>query len=884
MPRAGLRSVVTRLRYLFRRDRLDQDLKDEVAFHLAMRERHFSEGRAGGDDDSGRAARRRFGNAAVITEETRDMWTFPSLESFVQDIRYALRSLRRSPGFAVVAIAVLALGIGANSAIFSLVNAVMLRGLPYPQSNRLVLLIGNVQRDTVERRGNSWPDYADWRQQSKSFDRMAAYADFNTTLLSIDEPTRLGAEGVSAEYFSVLGVAPAMGRVFTDEEVAPNGPAVAILSDAAWRTQFGSDPQILGKTATFQSRAFQIIGVMPAGFKGVTDTGEVWLPFPFAWGSLTSRGARGFQAVARLKPGVSRADAQTELNTIASRLAVAYPDTNEKRGVEVADLTAETFATVRGAVTALMAAVAFVLLIACANVATLVMSRAETRAREIAVRAALGAGQARLTRQLVTESAVMVTIGAAAGLALAYAALRLLAVNSPVTLPSFAEPTLDATVVLFTIAITAATALLLGLAPAIHARMAMVADALKSSRGATRASSRLRAGLVVVEVALTVVLLVGAGLMIRSVANLGAVRPGFDATGVLTMDVGLPRLAPVPGATGAAPLAVSIATILDRVRAVPGVQKAALISDVPLTGGGSAVFYAAEGDSTAGAQKAPRAYVHRMSPGFLDALGIPLVEGRTFEPSELVATSTSVIVTENMAHRFWPGQSAVGRRIKIGGAASQNPWSTIVGVVPELKYRGLPANPTADPDIFMPIFDRGQVALVVRGSGTAGTLETPVKAAIRSTASGFVIFNVTSLEQLVATQTAASRFTGWLLSIFAAAALLLAAIGLYGVMAYLVDQRRREFGIRLALGAARSGIVGLVVSNGAALTGIGVLIGAAGAWQMSRLLGTQLFGVSPFDPSAFAAIGLLILIAVAACVVPAVRATRVDPIVVLRNE
>lgn len=880
---ARLLETGRRIVHSVRRRRRERDIDDELAFHLAMRRESLAaEGNS--RDDAARLARRQFGNVQVIKEQTQDMWTLPSLESIVQDARYALRALWRTPAFSVVAILALTLGIGANSAIFSLVNAVFVRGLPYAHADRLVLLIGNVRRDKVERRGNSWPDYEDWRRQSSSFDDMGSYAAVDVRLMSVDEPARLNAEAVSSSYFSVLGASAAMGRVFTPAEDVENGPAVAVLSDTVWRVRFGADRAILGRTVTLGSRPFEVIGVMPPGFTGITDTADVWMPFPFGWGSLSSRSSRGFQSVARLKPGVTREAAQTELTAISAQLAAAHPDTNEQRGVEVADLAGFTFESVSGALKALMAAVVFVLLIACANVATLVVARAEVRAREIAIRAALGAGQTRLMRQLVTESVVLCAVAGPAGLAFAAAALRVLTLASPVTLPTFAQPVLDARVVWFTVGISLGTAILLSLAPALHMRVATMTEALRTTRGATAGSSRrLRSALVVLEIALTVMLLVGAGLMIRSVANLARVDPGFTTRGVLTMDVGLPRVS-VPGSQGPAPLAVSVATLLDRVRAVPGVQQAALVSDVPLASGGSAVFYAAEGDGTAGAQKAPRAYVHRVSPNFFATMGVPLAAGRAFQDSEMTQTSTSVIVSAGVARRFWPNQDPIGRRIKLGAVASQSPWLTIVGVVPELKYRALPVNPTADPDLFLPIFDRGQVGLVIRAAGGVAALTQPVQSAIRGTAAGFVIFNVQSLESLADSQTASSRFTTWLLSVFAAAALMLAAIGIYGIMQYLVDQRRREFGIRLALGATRRGIVGLVARNSVTLIAVGTAIGALGSWQVARWLGAQLFGVSAFDASGVAAVGVLVAVAFIACVVPAVRATRVDPAASLRND
>jgi putative ABC transport system permease protein len=890
-------SVFKRLAAIVTRRKIERDVDDELAFHLAMKEAS-GKGRV---SDPALAARRQFGNVTLYQEQTREMWTFPSLESISQDVRYALRGLRRAPGFSVVAILALALGIGANTAIYSLVQSVFVNGLPFRDSSRLVLLIGNVERETVERRGNSYPDHADWRAQTKSFEDMAAFSYLTSTLRSSGEPERLSAESVSPSYFSILGITPQAGRVFReDENAVENRDAVVILSDALWRRSFGADPKILNTTITLGTRAFQVVGVMPAGFTGLTDMAQLWVPFAMGGNAMAARGSRGFSSVARLKPGVTLAAAQAEMKTISAALAKAYPDTNDKRSVEVSPLATEIFSGLRAPLASLMAAVVFVLLIACANVANLMVTRADVRAREIALRTALGAGRARLLRQLVTEGVVLAFTGALVGLAFAFGALRALIATSPVTLPSFSHPSIDIPVLLFTAGLAMATGVLLGLAPAIHSRIGALNDALKASaRGSSRGGSqRLRGGLVVVEVALTVVLSVGAGLMIRTAQNLSAIAPGFRTDNVLTMNLAVPRQPAPPAAAPAAtsppapgtpappppPFVVDWRTLMDRVAAVPGVSSVAMSSDAPLTGASSAVFYAAEGDSTSGANRAPRAYIHRVSPGFFSTLDIPFRDGRTFTDGELSPSSSAVIVSEAVAKRFWPGQSALGRRIKIGNAASQNPWLAIVGVVPELKYRALPNNPTADPDLYMPILDRAQQSLVIRTAQAPSAVSPGVRAALRETSRAIVPFAESPLDQLVQAQTATSRFTTWVLGFFAAAALLLAMIGLYGVVSYLVDQREKEFGIRLALGAARSSIVGLVFRDAGTMVAIGLAIGSVAAWQMSRLIEAQLFGVKASDSSSVIAVGTLAFVALAACVVPAIRATRVAPVTALRNE
>jgi putative ABC transport system permease protein len=542
-----------------------------------------------------------------------------------------------------------------------------------------------------------------------------------------------------------------------------------------------------------------------------------------------------------------------------------------------------------------MVAVVLVLLIACANVANLLIGRSEARQKEIAVRTALGAGKSRLMRQLITESLVLTGLGAAAGVTLAQLAMGTIVANSPVPFPTFIQPRLSVTVVLFTVAIATITGLVVGLAPALHARSARLTDALKeSARGSGGArSQRLRSALVVVEVALAIMLLVGAGMMIRSVQNLTAVDPGFDASRVLTLSAAIPRQPAPPAAPAqpgvppppAPPFMLTSRDLLDRVRAVPGVDMVSLASDLPLNdGGGSAVFYSAEGDATADAQTRPRAYVHRVTPQFFETLRIPFKAGRTFADSDATADSPAVIVSEGVARRFWPGQDPLGRRIKLGPPESTNPWLTIGGVVADVKYRGLPQNPTPDPDLYFPALDRSPQNVVLRAGVDPGSLTSAIRAAIRAAHPAIVVYNVNPLNTLVQAQTSAQRFTTWTLGLFATTALALSIVGIYGVMSYLVAQRRREFGIRLALGATRGGILRSVILRGATMIGVGLAIGIAGSLLLSTLLGTLLFGVGTADSSAALAVMVLVGVALVACGVPALRATRVNPVTALRND
>ncbi len=815
------------------------------------------------------------------------MWT---LDSVRQDIWYALRTIRRSPGFSVVAIGVLALGIAGNTAMFSLLDAVRLRALPYPDAERLVVLWGNVMRTKVERRGASYPDFLDWRAQSTSFEEMAAGDETRMTVSGRGEASRILVEPVSASYFPLLHATPALGRTFTaDEDVVAQKVAVVILSDAFWRRELSRDPQVVGQALVLDGRPYTVVGIMPPGFRGIGDRADAWIPFVMSNSAegLAQRGSRGFQVFARLKPGMSRAQAQAEMDAISRRLAQAYPETNEQRGVEVAPLDEELLGGFRPALRALMLAVAFVLLIACANVANLLLARSEARQREIAVRTAIGAGWSRLLRQLVTESCVFAAIAAALGVALASTGLQVLLRASPVAFPSFVHPHVDRRSALFTIALSFIVGIVLGLAPAMHSRVSRLSDALKeSARGSVSRRARVvRSVLVISEVSLAVLLLVGAALMIRTVQHLVAVDPGFDPDRVLTARVSIPRRAAEQPSDGPAPLVVSARTLLDRVRALPGVTHASLVSDPPLSGLDSAVFYSAEGQGVTNAQTMPRAYVHRALPDFFATIGIQILHGRTFLDSELTPTSGVVIVSEQVVTRFWTTQDPIVKRIKLGSLTSTNPWLTIVGVAREVKYRGLPENPTADPDLYFPFIDRTQqVSLVIRtASDPAGSIGS-VRRVIRDVDPSIPVFAVFTMAERIADQTAQSRFTTWVLGAFAAIALLLSTIGIYGVMSYLVAQRTREVGIRIALGATPRQIVQLIVGRGALLVGSGIVAGSAASMALQRVMSTLLFQVSILDTAIIVAIAILGATGVLACYIPALRAARVDPLVALRAE
>jgi putative ABC transport system permease protein len=714
---------------------------------------------------------------------------------------------------------------------------------------------------------------------------MAAVDNATATLTAGSEPEGIIGETVSQPYFDLLGVRPSLGRTFRPEEdLVPGRDAVVILSDPLWRHRFGADPEVVGKTIQIDNHVFTVVGVMPPWFRGVTDQAQLWVPFTAirSAGELAERGSRGFFVLARLKPGVSAERAQRELDVISKRLETAYPASNQGRAVELAGLETELLGDIRAPLVVLLCAVGFVLLIACTNVANLLLARAESRHREIALRIALGAGRARVLMQLTIESCVLAATGAVLGLLLARWGVKMLMTASPVTFPSYIHPGIDLRVAVFMVAVTAVAGVLLGLAPAAQVRAGNLQEAFQQSAKQSsggRGGKRFRHALVVAEVAFATLLLIGAGLMLRSLGELAAIRPGYDIAGLLTLRVSLPRLA----ASSNAAAAVTSREVLRRVSQIPSVEAVAAGTDAPLAGS-NAAFYSAEGQPPMTAQNAPRAYVHRATPEFFRTLRIALVEGRTFAENEQPASNV-VMVSEGVAKRFWPGQSAVGKRIKFGGSQSTDPWMTIVGVVSETKYRALPDNPTADPDVFLPFGERRGFALLVRTPLDPGSIAPAVRKVLREAEPGVVIYEVSTMADLAARETARSRFLGWLLGIFAASALVLAMIGIYGVMSYTVARRTQEIGIRMALGAARGEVLRLVVGNGMTLIVAGLVLGTGAAAALTRLMSTMLYGVQPTDPIAFgAAAAVLGTVALVACVVPASRAIRIAPASALRNE
>ena len=795
------------------------------------------------------------------------------------DVRYGLRLLARSPGFTAVAVLALALGIGANTLIFTFINARLLQPLPFRDPDRLVALW------SVEREGGvTWnvahPDYLDWREQNRTFEELAALSEGSYTLTGGQEPEWLIGRLASATVFAVLGVKPALGRGFLPEEDRLGADRVVVLSHGLWLRRFAGNPGIVGQVVRLNQEPHTVIGVLPRGFRLGSADYDVWVPLALD-PAKAHRGNRFLQVVARLKPGVTIAGAQAEITTIADRLASQYPNSNAHLGAEVDSLRELYVRPFRPALLVLMAAVALVLLIACANVANLMLARAAARQKEIAIRAALGARRGRIVRQMLTESSLLSLAGGVLGLLLALWGARALHATLPQRMQSAEPPGLDVVVLAFIVAVSLLTGIAFGLAPAWGVARADLHETLKEGGRSSAAGlrhGRLRAALIVSEVALAIVLLTGAGLLIKSFARLMAVAPGFRPENVLTMGVPLPR------ARYAEPRQwrAFFEQALERIRALPGVRHAAATSLLPMNGSNTVWSFAIEGRPEPLPGQFPTAGYRAVTPDYFRVMGIPLLRGRHLTEQDREGAPFAVIINEAMAGRYWPNEDPLGRRIQSRGT---NDWGTVVGVVGNIKFSGLEGQ--ASPEMFWAHSQRPRsgIILVIRTASEPAALASGVRAAIREVDRDQPVARIRTLESIVEESVAPRRITMLLLGTFAALALVLAGVGLYGVMSYLVAQRSHEIGLRMALGAQRGEVLGLVVRQGMVLAVIGAGIGLAGALALTRLMSTLLFGVTARDPVVFVAVpAALGVVALAASFFPARRASRVDPLVALRYE
>lgn len=848
--------------------------------------------------EAGHAARRQFGNVVSVQERARQARGWPALEDFLRDARLALRMLGRSPGFAVVVIVTLALGIGVNTALFSVLHAAVLRGPPFPESDRLIRFAEATREG--EATAVSYPNFRDWREQQTRCESFGAYRTRPYALSGIADPTQIQVGEVSRDALVALRVQPTLGRIFTAEEDMPGGAPTVLLSDALWRTQFAAAPDILGRSIVLDGRDYTVAGVMPPGFAFPRNVAVAWLALGrLAVGSdWENRAARsGLFAIGRLRPGVTLASARLEMETIWTQLESAHPGANRGRGVRVVSLREAMAGGAGRTVWPLFGAAGLVLLIACVNVANLLLARGAVRRGEMAVRAALGAGRGRILRQLLVEAAVLSSLGAAAGVLLAHGTLQALVSVMGSAVPRVAEARLDLPVLAFSAAAAALAAVTAGLVPAWQASRVELRPGLQqASRGVAGRRGGLRQTLVVLQLALTVVLLVGAGLLLRSVARLEALDPGFAYDRGLTFRVNLsPAKYP-----GNAQRSEFFRQLMERLRALPGVEAATVASRVPLDGDVWENDFLVEGRPEPEPGRLPIASMNRVDPDYFRALGMPLLRGRTFTAADdrrhLAGTGNEsrteaglnvIVIDEEFARRYWPGQDPIGQRIRLAlGPRELQPIATVVGVVGRVKFGDL-AEDDSRVQAYVPIaqLPRARVTILLRTAADPAGILAAVRREVQAIDPAQPVFGVRTLAEMRAASYASQRLTLVLLGVFATAALALAAVGLYGVLAHLVEQRRRELGVRLALGAIPADLVRLVLREGLALAVAGAGVGALAALAFAGVLGHLLFEVSARDPLTFLAVPFgLLAVALVACWLPARRAVATDPLVVLRSE
>lgn len=813
------------------------------------------------------------------------------MESFLQDVRYALRIIRRSPGFSLIAIIALALGIGANCAIFSIVNGVVLKPLPYREPQQLVQLWMRFTGIGIPKDQNwvSAPEFTDL-QENASLSHIAAIDQESYNININSSPERVEGAQVSTSFFPMLGVQAAVGRVFLPEEGQPGKERVVLLSDGLWRRRFGADPTVPGRNLAMNGQSYQIIGVLPRGFQ-LSEDAEVWIPLVFSKDDLSpdSRGNHGLLVIGRIKSGLNLEQARADMAAVSQRIIEQhkdYPYQAYNFTVLTVPLLEQQVGDIKTALWILMSAVGLVLLIACSNVANLLLVRASAREREMAVRQALGVGHWRLLRQLLTESSILGLLGGLAGLLFGYVALRLLISLSVSSFPRVTEAQMDVRVFGFTILISVLTGILFGLAPAFHAYRNVTFDALKEgSHGGTAGagSQRLRGTLVVLEVGLSLMLLAGAGLLIRSFLRLQEVDTGFRPDGVLTTRLALPEQKySKPEQTR-----TFYRELLDRVRRLPGVDSAGAVSGLPLTGSGWSGTATIDTQAVPLKDTTPEVDMRPATPGYFETMGIELVRGRYFDEHDNETSAPVAIIDETLANTYWPKQDPIGQRLKQGGRQSKSPWRTVVGVVRHVRYRTLES--PSRTEFYWPYsqltFALGSMSLAVHTSGDPRSLAGPIEREVLALDPDQPVYRIRTMTELVSESVARRKLSMFLLAVFAGMALLLAAVGLYGVMSYSVAQRSHEMGIRMALGARTGNVIKLVINQGLLLAGLGIVAGLAGAVVLANFMSTLLFNTRAIDPLTFAGMAALLLaVATLACFVPAYRAARVDPANVLRQE
>jgi putative ABC transport system permease protein len=802
------------------------------------------------------------------------------MQTFFQDLRYSVRMLLKSPGVTIVVILALALGIGANTAIFSVVNSVLLRPLPYKDPGQLLMVWENHQgRGGPEREWLSPADFEDWRAQNDVFSQLSALNNWGPTLTAGDEPEPLVGAAVSYDMFSLLGQQPSLGRSFLAEEDKAGAANVVVLSHQLWQRRFGADPGIVGKSISLNQDNYTVVGVMPAGFRfPVIPGAELWRPLRPGINPSCQRGCVILRALARLKPDTTLEKARAEMASIAQRVAEQYPDTNSKVSTTLVPLHEQLVGNMRRPLLIVLGAVGFVLLIACANVANLMLARAAAREREMAIRASLGASRARVIRQLLTESGLLALLGGALGLLLALWLLRGLAAFAPSGAVRFNEISIDVYVLGFTFGVALLTGLFFGLVPALSSAKLDLTRSLKDGKGSSGGvqGGRLRGALVIAEMALALMLLIGGGLLMKSFLLLQRVDLGFNPDHVLTL-----RLVLNQRQYPDAPKILNFHTqLLDRLKTLAGAQSVALVSSLPLEGTDNDTSFLIEGRPQPAPNQNPVAWYSSVSPNYFETIQMQSLKGRLFTEADSEKAPSVVVISETMAKRYWPNEEPLGKRI-----GSPDRWREIIGVVKDVKHFGLDTD--TPPSMYFPmrqVPSRG-MTLIVRTAGEPLGILPSLRSEIWASDKKLAIAKVKTMNELVSDSIAQQRFIFLLLGCFAGIALLLAAVGTYGVLSYAVAQRTHEIGIRLALGARNVNVLGLVIRSGMKLAIVGAAIGLAGAFALTRLMSSLLFGVTPTDAATFVSLSLaLLLVALVACYVPARRATKVDPLVALRYE
>ncbi len=817
----------------------------------------------------------------------------------LQDLRYALRMLAKTPGFSAIAVLALALGIGANTAIFTVVNAVLLRPLPYPDSDRLVFL--NEESKNLRGMSVSYLNLLDWQKQNTVFETIGATQPTGLTLTGGDHPELLQARAVNHEFFPMMGIPAAQGRVFSAGDDQRSAARTAILSYGFWQRRFGGRV-MLGQTLSMSGQSYTVVGIMPRNFLYRSGQDEVFIPLGLAADQMQQRGNHpGIYAIARMKPGVTVEQARSEMKTIAARLAQQYPDSNAGNSVEVQSYVKAVIGDVRDALVTLFAAVGFVLLIACANVANLLLARANSRQKEVAVRMALGASRFRLVRQLLTESVLLSLIGGGIGLMIAAWGIDLLVKAAPDALPRILEIKIDQPVLWFTLGAAVLTGMLFGLVPALQASSPHLHDTLKEGgrTAGTGGRHRLRSLLVVSEVALSLVLLAGAGLLMRSFARLRAIDPGLNTDHVLTARLILPgerypglRFGPNGFEGDDSNIRSFFDELYARGNARPGVKWAGTIPPLPLSGEGWQTDYRVQSAPRPAAGQYPNTDIHYVSPRYLETMQIPLRKGRNFTDADRDRHNPVVMVNETFARKWWPDREPIGQLIRLNAGTDPrsendqiNPWATVVGVVGDVRQYGLDTQ--AKTEVYIPQLQlpRSYTFLVVRTEGDPLAMTNTIRSAVQGIDRDLPLATVQTMDSVLESTVASRKLSTGLLTGFAALALLLAAVGIYGVISYSVTQRTHEIGIRMALGAAQRDVLRMIVGQAFRLMAIGVVTGIVLAAAVSRLIRSLLFQTGPADPLTFAAIVVILtVVAFAASLIPARRATKVDPMIALRYE